>query len=99
MFVISLDEAQKQLAKEMAAELWKLLLPLYGNDALADNWINFVENHCPKKAITKDVWNMVFELVVSTEPDLSNYDEDGAWPVLIDDFVVHMKKNQLNPQG
>lgn len=100
VFVLSLDGGQKQLAKEMACELWKLLLSLYGNIELADLWIQYVEELGPKTYVSKDVWNMVFDLMITCTADLSDYDEDGAWPVMIDDFVAYTKQlKNANQQG
>lgn len=39
------------------------------------------------KAITKDTWFQLFEFAKQFGDDLSNYDENGAWPYLIDEFV------------
>jgi len=93
IFVMSLETGQKQLAKEMACQLWQLLLPLYGNRALGDKWIDYVAQHSSKPAISKDTWQMVFDLVTTCRPDLSDFDEDGAWPVMIDEFVAFQRKN------
>lgn len=39
------------------------------------------------KGLNKDQWYNVLEFSRTINPDLSNYDEDGAWPVLLDEFV------------
>jgi hypothetical protein len=39
------------------------------------------------KGVARDVWEMTLEFVAQTKPDLSNFDENGAWPVLMDEFV------------
>ncbi|GFU17174.1 DCN1-like protein 4 [Nephila pilipes] len=49
------------------------------------------------KVINKDQWCNVLEFSRTIKPDLSNYDEDGAWPVLLDEFVEWLKTKQNFP--
>eukprot|EP00397_Hematodinium_sp_SG-2012_P059995 GEMP01077613.1.p1 GENE.GEMP01077613.1~~GEMP01077613.1.p1 ORF type:complete len:236 (+),score=39.97 GEMP01077613.1:317-1024(+) len=90
-FQFALDPGTKQLQKEIAVELWKLLLPLF-KWRLAKEWIEFIESQV-KFSITKDSFVMLYELI-ATDPTLANYDDDGAWPVLLDDFVLYMREKE-----
>ena len=46
------------------------------------------------KAITKDTWFQLLPFAKQYPEDLSGYDENGAWPYLIDEFVEwHEEKN------
>jgi DCN1-like protein 1/2 len=74
-------------ALETATAYWKLLLePLYGDKI--EIWCNFLEREW-KQAISKDTWNMFFVFLQDwdKDPQLKEYDEEAAWPSLIDAFV------------
>jgi len=76
----------KTMEFETAIEYWNILLTNCVNHELLGLWIEFVANS--RKAVTKDTWNLLLEFATSVDSALSNYDFDGAWPTMIDDFVL-----------
>jgi len=34
-----------------------------------------------------DEWMMILQFVRQVKPDVSNYQDDGAWPLLLDEYV------------
>ncbi|XP_047734703.1 DCN1-like protein 5 isoform X2 [Prionailurus viverrinus] len=48
------------------------------------------------RVMNKDQWYNVLEFSRTVHADLSNYDEDGAWPVLLDEFVEWQKIRQTS---
>ncbi|KAJ3700593.1 hypothetical protein LUZ61_004298 [Rhynchospora tenuis] len=50
-----------------------------------------------KKVISRDTWSQLLEFVKTIDPQLSNYDEEGAWPYLIDEFVEYLTENGIVP--
>ncbi|KAL0009448.1 hypothetical protein SO802_010950 [Lithocarpus litseifolius] len=47
------------------------------------------------KAISRDTWSQLLEFARSVDPALTNYDADGAWPYLIDEFVEYLNENGI----
>lgn len=104
-FTYSLEPLQKQLPTELAVAYWRLLLePL--DWCMFDHFIHYIESVSNLSSITKDVWLMVLEFVIASrtpreegqEPAayeidrvLQEYEDDGAWPLVIDNFVEWMR--------
>lgn len=86
---------RKTIDADIALDMWNIVLPLHF--PLLSSWISFIRANNEKnkyKIISKDVWEQVFELAKEVKPDFSNYDEnEGAWPVILDEFVEYQKKN------
>ncbi|KAF1784602.1 Defective-in-cullin neddylation protein [Phytophthora cactorum] len=53
------------------------------------HWLQYVRENS-RSVVSKDLWLQVLDFGLQIKPDLSNYDENGAWPVLLDDFAAHM---------
>lgn len=92
-FSFALDEGQRCLPVDTCVELWKLFMPPHF--ALLDKWVAFIEGR-GRLAIPRDTWLMVYDLATQVKPDLSDYDADSAWPVLLDDFVEWVRADNGN---
>ena len=85
---------------DVASAYWNLLLAnKFENLGL---WTQFIETKSESgeiKFISKDQWSQLLEFASTIKADLSNFDEDEAWPVLIDDFVMWAKEQQKSRMG
>eukprot|EP01062_Namystynia_karyoxenos_P074572 TRINITY_DN7150_c1_g1_i1.p1 TRINITY_DN7150_c1_g1~~TRINITY_DN7150_c1_g1_i1.p1 ORF type:complete len:343 (+),score=85.75 TRINITY_DN7150_c1_g1_i1:79-1029(+) len=89
-FEWSKPAGQRGLPPEDACELWKLLLQGEKSWPLLPEWCEWVQTK-HKRAISKDVWHQ-FSDFARLRPDFADYDAvNGAWPVLFDEFVEHIR--------
>jgi len=88
-FGFATEKGQKSLALDTAFAMWRLLFD-DGKWPLLDHWCDFLTEH-HNKAISRDTWNQLLEFSKSIKPDLCNYDAEGAWPYLIDEFVEYVQ--------
>ncbi|CAA0828414.1 Domain of unknown function (DUF298 [Striga hermonthica] len=87
VFFICRENGQKSITVSRAVMAWRLVLS--GRFRLLDQWCNFVEKH-QRHNISEDTWRQVLAFSRCVHENLEGYDPEGAWPVLIDDFVDYM---------
>ncbi|RHY31384.1 hypothetical protein DYB32_003560 [Aphanomyces invadans] len=90
-FGYSKEPGQKSLSKDMAVAMWELvLLPKFPKVA---DWLAFLQEH-PSYGITRDTWDLFYDFMVKVEASYDGYDENEAWPVLIDDYMTYISETK-----
>lgn len=87
------DKDQRSMDLETAKAMLQLLLGKHWN--LFNQFSSFLD-HSKYKVINKDQWCNILEFSRTINMDLSNYDVDGAWPVMLDEFVEWLKMAKCN---
>mmetsp|Transcript_8321 Transcript_8321/g.15061 ORF Transcript_8321/g.15061 Transcript_8321/m.15061 type:complete len:198 (-) Transcript_8321:894-1487(-) len=73
----------KSMSLETAKMLWALILE--GRFQHLSLWLEFLETRT--HSIPRDTYSLLLEFSSTIDSTMSNFDEDGAWPVVIDEFV------------
>ncbi|KAK9272634.1 hypothetical protein L1049_003010 [Liquidambar formosana] len=87
VFFMCRENGQKNITVGKAVAAWRLVLA--GRFRLLSQWCDFVEKN-QRHNISEDAWRQVLAFSRCVHENLEGYDPEGAWPVLIDDFVEHM---------
>ncbi|TYI86280.1 hypothetical protein E1A91_D04G054000v1 [Gossypium mustelinum] len=87
VFFVCRENGQKNITVSRAVAAWRLVLA--GRFRLLNQWCDFVEKN-QRHNISEDTWQQVLAFSRCVHETLEGYDPEGAWPVLIDDFVEHM---------
>ncbi|GKD45332.1 DCN1-like protein 1 [Tanacetum coccineum] len=93
---VATTQGQKSLALDTAIGMWQLLFE-EKQWPLVEHWCQFLQAR-HNKAISRDTWSQLLEFARSVDPTLSNYDAEGAWPYLLDEFVEYLKENGIIQQ-
>ncbi|EEB05041.1 neddylation protein Dcn1 [Schizosaccharomyces japonicus yFS275] len=91
-YPLACERGQRTLPTSIAIEFLQLLLK--DSFPLLSEFVAFLEQSpVANKTLPKDTWNQLWEFAafVRSCPDCSQYDFEGAWPVLIDEFVTYFK--------
>eukprot|EP01122_Echinamoeba_exundans_P016692 TRINITY_DN8539_c0_g1_i1.p1 TRINITY_DN8539_c0_g1~~TRINITY_DN8539_c0_g1_i1.p1 ORF type:complete len:293 (-),score=70.69 TRINITY_DN8539_c0_g1_i1:201-1079(-) len=83
------DAEKKTITLDMAEGLLQLIL---AGENHVNNFCSFLKEQTDYKGINLDQWMSFFEFAKTMKPDMSDYDDQGAWPVLIDNFVEWSKE-------
>jgi len=89
-------ENTKVLERDVAILLWKCLLK--DKFPLLFMWCNFLEKK-ETKGINLDMWECFLDFVSIIRSDMSNFDPEGAWPSLIDEFVQYILMSESTLQN
>jgi len=85
-----LKEDKKILAVEEATTVWDML-GMNQRWPLMTSWLEFLHD---KKAVSRDTWRLFLNFTEQYPNNLDNYDTDGCWPSMIDEFVEYVQKGK-----
>eukprot|EP01088_Endostelium_zonatum_P001339 TRINITY_DN11657_c0_g1_i1.p1 TRINITY_DN11657_c0_g1~~TRINITY_DN11657_c0_g1_i1.p1 ORF type:complete len:320 (-),score=92.13 TRINITY_DN11657_c0_g1_i1:76-1035(-) len=91
------DPQQKFISTEMAVGFLNLLLTK--DFYHAKKFVEFLQTHeSTYKTINQDQWTSLFEFIVTIKEDLSNYNENSAWPCMMDEYVEWLNPKEEEPE-
>ena len=61
----------------------------------SSNPFNPVPLSCSNVVCVGDTYLMLLEFVVGFDGDWSNFDDNSAWPVVLDDYVDYLRENEI----
>ncbi|KAI9803209.1 MAG: hypothetical protein M1825_002000 [Sarcosagium campestre] len=101
-FDLARNAGQKAVALDAAIEYWRLLFSERSgvrwatpNSPWLEWWVIFLGERW-KKSVNRDMWNMTYEFFARSMQDesLAWWDDQGAWPSVIDDFVLWVREKR-----
>lgn len=93
VFVVEYDVLNLSVvgaALDLGLQVWTLVFKRATMPLLEPFSLFLEQNEVP--VFSKDLWVQSYEFLRDTASNLHNYDREGAWPSLIDDFVASYEK-------
>ena len=102
-------EQQKAIGLDVASAFWTLLFSSKlsavkwstPNSPWLDWWLEFMSSEF-KKSVNKDTWTQTLKFAKESLKDeaLTFWnEEESAWPGVIDDFIIWVKKEKRGGEG
>jgi len=85
-FQFAKEGEQKCIGVEIAQGLLNLLL--VDRYPIAKSFVEFLKSQEQYKVLNADQWASLLEFCKAIQPNFSNYDENGAWPCILDEWVA-----------
>ena len=82
-FQIAKPPTQRTLDFETASAIIRLFLSSHVH---AEKFITFLRDQTSYKVLTRDQWACAYDLISTLSPTLDDYDADGAWPSMMDEY-------------
>jgi len=87
VFGYTCNPGEKNLPIESAIFVWSVVFNEAHPWEHTEKWLDFLRERPASDRVSKDSWSLLLTFTHAINSDFSNFDEDAAWPVLIDDFV------------
>lgn len=87
-----MDQGQKIIGVSTAAEMLKLVLQ---NRPFVQSFCEYLLLQTDYKKMSMDQWTSFFRFSIHVKEDLSNYDSNSAWPVLLDNYVEWLQSKPI----
>eukprot|EP00640_Fibrocapsa_japonica_P004315 CAMPEP_0113944694 /NCGR_PEP_ID=MMETSP1339-20121228/35793_1 /TAXON_ID=94617 /ORGANISM="Fibrocapsa japonica" /LENGTH=233 /DNA_ID=CAMNT_0000949981 /DNA_START=189 /DNA_END=890 /DNA_ORIENTATION=+ /assembly_acc=CAM_ASM_000762 len=97
-FQFSREGTHKTIEKEIVEALLPMVLDSNRSPHL-EGFLTFLAQCPPNTRITMDQWNSFLEFSYQVGPDLNEYDENGAWPTLLDEYVEFIRSPQESKEN
>lgn len=88
-FQFSREGTHRTIERDVAAPLLQMVMG--PRSRYTEKFVEFLQQ-CPANTrVTFDQWSSFLEFSNTVKDDFQGYDEEGAWPILLDEFVEYMK--------
>lgn len=87
-FLWACVKGKRLLELDSAITMWGLLFSGRQSWTFTEKWCEFLQDQ-HGRPINHDTWKQLLQFKKLNAADFSNYDENQAWPHLIDDFVEY----------
>lgn len=59
-------------------------------------WLSFLQVEKKGRSISRDLWTLFLDFSTTIDAKFERFDEEAAWPSLIDEFAEHVKEKLAN---